>query len=176
MKPFVSSWAFANRPFYADPWILKKIKSTDFLPRFPWFPLFSKGITGKPPGWFFGKATTTENNQQLAGPCFPSNKTMFFVTKTTNKWLKLQSNLEPLIPYQQRHLWIDDDDFCHFPKAGGILLMLQKSGALTATWDAIQNKKPISWDMVYQTSTGATNRSVRRISFEEWSTVRLGGE
>jgi len=78
---------------------------------------------------------------------------VFLATKTTNNWLKLQPNLEPLIPYQQRHLWIDDDDFCQFPKAGGILLMLQKSGALT-TWDVYKTKKPISWDMVYQTSTG----------------------
>lgn len=153
----------------------KKSSPQIFFPVSHGFPLFSKGITGKPPGWFFGKATTTENNQQLAGPCFPSNKTMFSCDQDNQQLA--EASVQPRSTYSlptkalvNRWWWF---------------LSISQSCWDTADASEIRSpnrlrcytkQKPISWDMVYQTSTGATNRSVRRISFEEWSTVRSGGE
>ena len=81
----------------------KKNNSTDFLPHFPFFPLFSKGVTGKPPGWFFGKATSNwldlashrtkpmffcdQNNQQLAEASVQPRTTYSLPTKAlVNRW------------------------------------------------------------------------------------------
>lgn len=103
MKPFVSSWAFANRPFYDDPWILKKSIPQIFFPISHFFPLFSKGVTGKPPGNFFGKATSNwldlashrtkpcffgdQNNQQLAEASVQPRTTYSLPTKAlVNRW------------------------------------------------------------------------------------------